>query len=69
VPALWAAGEQLRETLNKQAKKDKEGNPAYKLSVNDFIIKASGGCTRASRRLRGCVGVLLTASPAASSLS
>ena len=38
----WAVGEQLRETLNKQAKKDKEGNPAYKLSVNDFIIKASG---------------------------
>ena len=32
---------QLRETLNKQAKKDKEGTPAYKLSVNDFIIKAS----------------------------
>jgi len=31
----------LRETLNSQAKKDKEGKPAYKLSVNDFIIKAS----------------------------
>jgi len=31
----------LRETLNTQAKKDKDGKPAYKLSVNDFIIKAS----------------------------
>ena len=31
----------LRETLNSKAKKDKAGNPAYKLSVNDFIIKAS----------------------------
>ena len=31
----------LRETLNAKAKKDKEGKPAYKLSINDFIIKAS----------------------------
>ena len=30
----------LREKLNKGAKKDKEGKPEYKLSVNDFIIKA-----------------------------
>lgn len=33
---------QMREALNKQAKTDKDGKPAYKLSVNDFIIKASG---------------------------
>jgi len=30
----------LREELNKAAPRDKEGNPRYKLSVNDFIIKA-----------------------------
>ncbi|HEY0330800.1 MAG TPA: pyruvate dehydrogenase complex dihydrolipoamide acetyltransferase [Rhodopseudomonas sp.] len=29
-----------RETINAQAPKDKDGKPAYKLSVNDFIIKA-----------------------------
>ena len=28
-------------------KKDKDGNPAYKLSVNDFIIKASALALRA----------------------
>ena len=30
----------LREELNAAAPKDKEGKPAYKLSVNDFMIKA-----------------------------
>jgi pyruvate dehydrogenase E2 component (dihydrolipoamide acetyltransferase) len=30
----------LREQLNSAAPKDKEGKPAYKLSVNDFMIKA-----------------------------
>ncbi|MBB5047870.1 pyruvate dehydrogenase complex dihydrolipoamide acetyltransferase long form [Rhodopseudomonas rhenobacensis] len=29
-----------REVINAQAPKDKDGKPAYKLSVNDFIIKA-----------------------------
>jgi pyruvate dehydrogenase E2 component (dihydrolipoamide acetyltransferase) len=31
-----------REEINAQAPKDKDGKPAYKLSVNDFIIKALG---------------------------
>src|SRR6478736_4402912 len=30
----------LREQINAAAGKDKEGKPAYKLSVNDFVIKA-----------------------------
>ena len=30
----------LREAINEAAPKDKEGKPAYKISVNDFIIKA-----------------------------
>ena len=30
----------LREDVNDAAPKDKEGKPAYKISVNDFIIKA-----------------------------
>jgi pyruvate dehydrogenase E2 component (dihydrolipoamide acetyltransferase) len=30
----------LREAINAAAPRDKEGNPAYKISVNDFIIKA-----------------------------
>jgi pyruvate dehydrogenase E2 component (dihydrolipoamide acetyltransferase) len=30
----------LRGELNAAAPKDKDGNPAYKLSVNDFVIKA-----------------------------
>ena len=29
-----------REEINAQAPKDKDGKPAYKLSVNDFVIKA-----------------------------
>jgi pyruvate dehydrogenase E2 component (dihydrolipoyllysine-residue acetyltransferase) len=29
-----------REEINAKAPKDKEGKPAYKLSVNDFVIKA-----------------------------
>lgn len=29
-----------REDINKNAPKDKDGKPAYKLSVNDFVIKA-----------------------------
>jgi pyruvate dehydrogenase E2 component (dihydrolipoamide acetyltransferase) len=29
-----------REEINAAARKDKEGKPAYKLSVNDFVIKA-----------------------------
>jgi pyruvate dehydrogenase E2 component (dihydrolipoamide acetyltransferase) len=31
---------QARADINAAAPKDKEGNPAYKLSVNDFIMKA-----------------------------
>jgi pyruvate dehydrogenase E2 component (dihydrolipoamide acetyltransferase) len=31
---------QAREEINATAPKDKEGKPAYKLSVNDFVIKA-----------------------------
>ena len=30
----------LREQINASAPKDKDGKPAYKLSVNDFVIKA-----------------------------
>ncbi|HUB65798.1 MAG TPA: 2-oxo acid dehydrogenase subunit E2, partial [Methylocella sp.] len=30
----------LREAINDAAPKDKEGKPAYKISVNDFIVKA-----------------------------
>ena len=30
----------LREQINSAAGKDKDGKPAYKLSVNDFVIKA-----------------------------
>jgi pyruvate dehydrogenase E2 component (dihydrolipoamide acetyltransferase) len=30
----------LRERLNMQAPKDKEGKPTWKISVNDFVIKA-----------------------------
>ena len=30
----------LRERLNAQAPKDKDGKPAWKISVNDFVIKA-----------------------------
>ena len=29
-----------REEINAAAHKDKDGKPAYKLSVNDFVIKA-----------------------------
>ncbi|CAO4166476.1 pyruvate dehydrogenase complex dihydrolipoamide acetyltransferase [Methylorubrum populi] len=32
----------LRETLNAAAGKDKDGKPLFKLSVNDFVIKAMG---------------------------
>ncbi|MEE7458841.1 pyruvate dehydrogenase complex dihydrolipoamide acetyltransferase [Methylorubrum populi] len=32
----------LRETLNGSAGKDKDGKPLFKLSVNDFVIKAMG---------------------------
>jgi pyruvate dehydrogenase E2 component (dihydrolipoamide acetyltransferase) len=32
----------LRTQLNDAATKDKDGKPAYKLSVNDFVIKALG---------------------------
>jgi pyruvate dehydrogenase E2 component (dihydrolipoamide acetyltransferase) len=31
---------QAREEINATAPKDKDGKPAYKLSVNDFVIKA-----------------------------
>jgi pyruvate dehydrogenase E2 component (dihydrolipoyllysine-residue acetyltransferase) len=31
---------QAREEINTSAPKDKDGKPAYKLSVNDFVIKA-----------------------------
>jgi pyruvate dehydrogenase E2 component (dihydrolipoamide acetyltransferase) len=30
----------LREAINAAAPKDKEGKPAYKISVNDFVVKA-----------------------------
>jgi pyruvate dehydrogenase E2 component (dihydrolipoamide acetyltransferase) len=33
---------ELREHLNLQAPKDKDGKPAWKISVNDFVIKALG---------------------------
>ena len=36
IDALLAA----REQINAAAPKDKDGKPAYKLSVNDFVIKA-----------------------------
>jgi pyruvate dehydrogenase E2 component (dihydrolipoamide acetyltransferase) len=32
----------LREQINASAGKDKDGKPAFKLSVNDFVIKAMG---------------------------
>ncbi|GJD59101.1 pyruvate dehydrogenase complex dihydrolipoamide acetyltransferase [Methylobacterium dankookense] len=32
----------LRETLNASSGKDKDGKPLFKLSVNDFVIKAMG---------------------------
>ncbi|HUZ90786.1 MAG TPA: pyruvate dehydrogenase complex dihydrolipoamide acetyltransferase, partial [Methylocella sp.] len=32
----------LREAINAAAPKDKDGNTAYKISVNDFIVKALG---------------------------
>ena len=32
----------LREQLNRSAGKDKDGKPLFKLSVNDFVIKAMG---------------------------
>ncbi|WP_284247100.1 2-oxo acid dehydrogenase subunit E2, partial [Methylobacterium haplocladii] len=32
----------LREQINRSAGKDRDGKPAFKLSVNDFIIKAMG---------------------------
>ena len=31
---------EAREAINASAPKDKDGKPAYKLSVNDFVIKA-----------------------------
>ena len=36
---IGAAGA-AREEINAAAPKDKEGKPLYKLSVNDFVIKA-----------------------------
>jgi pyruvate dehydrogenase E2 component (dihydrolipoyllysine-residue acetyltransferase) len=33
---------EARATLNDHAPKDKDGNPSWKLSVNDFLIKALG---------------------------
>jgi len=33
---------QLREQINASAPKDKDGKPAFKVSVNDFVIKALG---------------------------
>ena len=30
----------MRDAINEAAPKDKDGKPAYKISVNDFIIKA-----------------------------
>jgi pyruvate dehydrogenase E2 component (dihydrolipoamide acetyltransferase) len=33
---------EAREEINASAPKDKDGKPAYKLSVNDFVIKALG---------------------------
>ena len=41
----------LREAINDAAPKDKEGKPSYKISVNDFIIKAlAHGADPRSRR-------------------
>ncbi len=38
---------EAREEINASAPKDKDGKPAYKLSVNDFVIKALGSrCKR-----------------------
>ena len=37
----------LREEANAAAPKDKDGNPAFKLSVNDLIIKAWAAALRA----------------------
>ena len=31
---------EMREEANAGAPKDKDGKPAFKLSVNDFVIKA-----------------------------
>lgn len=36
-----------RERINAAAPKDKEGKPAYKVSVNDFVIKASAQALKA----------------------
>ena len=50
-----------REEINAAAAKDKDGKPAYKLSVNDFVIKAlalalaaSAGCQRQLDRSAEC---------------
>ena len=40
----------LREQINAAAPKDKDGKPAYKVSVNDFVIKALALALRACRR-------------------
>ena len=39
-----------REEINAAAPKDKDGKPAYKLSVNDFVIKALGAGAAARAR-------------------
>ena len=43
----------LREEANRGAPKDKDGNPAFKLSLNDFIIRAwRWRCSACRRRTR-----------------
>ncbi len=39
----------VREEINASAPKDKEGKPAFKLSVNDFVIKAMASRCRRCR--------------------
>ena len=41
---------EARASLNEHAPPDKDGNPAWKLSVNDFVIKALGLALQAGSR-------------------
>ena len=45
-----------RAKINAAAPKDKEGKPAYKLSVNDFIVKAWGARPATSARCKCHLG-------------
>ena len=46
----------MREEANAAAPKDADGQPAFKLSLNDFIIKAWGGGAAARSRRQCGVG-------------